>query len=47
MTTLVAKNTITIKAIINKELNPMVAIPCDFIFEGDANVLLVSLERKI
>ncbi len=35
MTILVVENIITTKATINKELNPMVAIPCDFIFEGD------------
>ncbi len=46
ITTLVIENTITIKATINKELNPMVAIPCDSIFEGDVNVLLVSSERQ-
>ncbi len=46
MTTLIAKNTITIKANINKELNPVVAIPCDSIFEGDVNVLLVSSKRQ-
>jgi hypothetical protein len=46
MTTLVDENTIIIKATINKELNLAVAIPCDSIYEGDANVLLVSSKRQ-
>jgi hypothetical protein len=46
MTTLVVENTITTNATINKELNPMVAIPCDSISEGDVNVLLVSSKRQ-
>ncbi len=46
MTTLVAKNTIIIKATINKELNLVVAIPYDSTYEGDVNVLLVSSKRQ-
>lgn len=46
MTTLVTENIITINVTINKELNHVVAIPCDSISEGDANVLLVSSKRQ-
>lgn len=46
MKTFVGENTITIKEIINKELNFVVAIPCDSIFEGDVNVLSINLERQ-